>query len=623
MSTRILITLTIIVTLFSQLALGQKKGRVRRTPKPVTQTQAPVNTPSPRSTAGAEVTTDPRVSQVINRSEEYFKSGQSFLKRGGRMQARDEFDKAIDTILSSGIDVRADPRLQTYYLELVERIYRLEVPQQNAGGFKDQRFEPSPLDDLARRTLMASEPNISQEDTADLELAKNAIDFKFNTNPLIQQFINYYQSRGRPVMETDLRRSGQFMKMARRIFREEGMPEDITWLAQIESNWNPKLVTSRGAGLWQFPSDRGKAYGLRQSAWVDERMSLERATRASAKYLKALANHYNGNWELAIAAYNNGEVNIDRAIQRAGRADFWVIYPYLAQESRGYLPKVLATILIAKNPEKYGFRNISLDAALSYDVIQVQSTTNLFLIADAIGTNIDYIRYLNPELLKDTTPQGETQQVRVPAGQAEPIVATLSLIPLEQRGVLDRVPGEVRENAAKKIAAWKAKQAGCRLTLAEVPELRGFRLGMTLRQVKEKITTESYFDNLYTLSEFGERSIRITGYQLKGENSKGVSDVGFEFLDDKLTLIKVTYDGSVRWKSSQDFISRVVEALGLPPSGESRRSEYRLDCSGFSIEIDYGSGYMPTVRIYDPEAPRVVAKRRADKEEKKRREFKP
>jgi membrane-bound lytic murein transglycosylase D len=622
-SSRTLITLIILFSISTQPIVGQKKRRSRQPPKPVPTSQPSTNKPAASSTPNDLGSTDSRVLPVINRAEEYFQSGQSFLKRGGRKQARDEFDKAIDTILNSGIDVRATPRLQTCYLELVERIYRLEVPQQRVGGFKDQRFEPSPLDDLARLTLTPSEPNVSQEDRAGLEQARNAVDFKFNTNPLIQQFINYYQGRGRPVMETDLRRSGQFIKMARRIFREEGVPEEVTWLAQIESHWNPKYVTPRGAGLWQLPTIKVKEYGLRQSDRVDERMSLERATRASAKYLKALAGRYNGNWELAIAAYNAGEGNIDRAIQRARRADFWAIYPYIAQENRGYLPNVLAIILIAKNPEKYGFSNLSHDAPLSYDVVQVQSATNLYLIADATGTSIDAIRYLNPELLKDTTPQGEAHQVRVPAGRSQALVAVLTLIPQEQRAVLVRAPGEVRENAAKRIAALKAKEAGCQLTLAQAPELRGFRLGMTLAQVKEKITSESYFDRLYTVSEFGERSVRVSGYQLKAENSKGVSDAEFEFLDDKLTLLKVTYDGSVRWNSPQEFVSRVVEALGLPPSDDSRRSAYRLECSGFIVEIDYSSGYMPTIRIYDPEAPRVVAKRRADKEEKKRREFKP
>ena len=110
-----------------------------------------------------------------------------------------------------------------------------------------------------------------------------------------------------------------------------------------------------------FPAPVG--YGLRQTAWIDERNSFEQATRASARHLKDLAKRYNGNWELAMAAYNTGAGNIDRAISRAGTANFWMIYPYIAQETRNYVPNILAAILIAKNPEKYGFKGIKPEAA--------------------------------------------------------------------------------------------------------------------------------------------------------------------------------------------------------------------------------------------------------------------
>jgi membrane-bound lytic murein transglycosylase D len=418
---------------------------------------------------------DGAVSKVIDRAEVHFKQGEINLKDNRREQAREEFDRAVDTILNSGMDVRANQRLQTYYLELVERIYRLEVPQQRttpnslinqqvaqnipvstnapaiqdaqdetAVGFKDQKFEPSPLDELAKLILTPTEEYVDPADLEGLEVAKNSIDFKFNTNPLIQQYINYYQGRGRGTMESGIRRSGQFMKMARKIFREEGVPEDIVWLGQVESGWRTKAMSwASASGLWQFIPGTGRTYGLRQTAWVDERNSLEKATRASARYLKDLANHYNGNWELAMAAYNTGQGNVDRAIQRAGRADFWAIYPYIAQETRNYVPNILATMLIAKNPEKYGFRNIRPDAPLSYDIIQVPSATSLQLIANATGTSLDYIRYLNPELRKDVTPRGEAYTVRIPGGKATQAVAYIKNVPADRRDQAPRLTQQV------------------------------------------------------------------------------------------------------------------------------------------------------------------------------------
>src|SRR5262249_15957105 len=153
--------------------------------------------------------------------------------------------------------------------------------------------------------------------------------------------------RGRSTMENGLRRSGQFMPLARRIFKEEGVPLDVTWLGQVESAWRVKALSwASAAGLWQFVPSAGRTYNLRQSAWIDERYSLEQATRASARYLSDLAKRYNGNWELAMAAYNTGAGNVDRAIARAGTASFWAIYPYIAQETRNYVPNILAVILI-------------------------------------------------------------------------------------------------------------------------------------------------------------------------------------------------------------------------------------------------------------------------------------
>src|SRR5437764_7205435 len=209
-------------------------------------------------------------------------------------------------------------------------------------------------------------------------------------------------------MEAGLRRSGRFMKIARETFRQMGVPEDVTWLGQVESAWSPKARSSAAAsGLWQFVPSSGAQYGLRQTAWVDERNGIEKPTAASARYLKDLAKRYNGDWLLAMAAYNTGALNVDRAISRAGEANYWKIYPYIAQETRNYVPNILAVILIAKNPERYGFRNIQKMSPLAYDTVSVPSATSLSLIAQLTDTSLDYIRSLNPELRRDSTPPGE------------------------------------------------------------------------------------------------------------------------------------------------------------------------------------------------------------------------
>lgn len=452
--------------------------------------------------------TNGRVSQLIARAEDHFRKGKLNLDDNKRDAARDEFDQAVDTLLESGLDVRANQRLQTFYLELVERIYREEVPighglphataslvaqngqvpvagQDPTGkpqpvqvGFREQKFDPSPLDELSKLVLTAEEQNVSEADVNALELAKNNVDFAFTINPLIQQYINYYQGRGRSTMEAGLRRSGRYMALARKIFREEGVPVDIAWLGQVESAWHPNALSHAAAsGLWQFVPATGRQYGLRQSAWIDERNSFEQATRASARYLKDLAKRYNGNWELAMGGYNTGAGNIDRGIARAGMADFWTIYPYLYQETRNYVPNILATILIAKNPQKYGFSGIRPEAPLSYDVVQLPTTTSLQLIADATDSSVDFLRSINPELRRDVTPRDGIYNVRVPAGRSKQLVAVLKRIPGDRRDtarVISVVPGEDIQSVANR-------------TGVSVVQLQAFNTGVDLKTTTKLI----------------------------------------------------------------------------------------------------------------------------------------
>src|SRR5256885_4060776 len=248
---------------------------------------------SARSIPTAVEQSEGRIVQIIARAEDHFRKGKLNLEDNKREQAREEFDKAVDSILESGFDVRASQKLQTYYLELVERIYREEVPlqqptapnitgtqlvAQNAQdpatqkpqpppqiGFRDQKFEPSPLDELSKLVLTDTEKEVSSEDLLALEQAQRNVNFSFTLNPLIQQYINYYQGpRGRATMENGLRRSGQFMKLARKIFAEEGVPLDVTWLGQVESAWKPRAVSwASASGLWQFVPYTGRRFDLR------------------------------------------------------------------------------------------------------------------------------------------------------------------------------------------------------------------------------------------------------------------------------------------------------------------------------------------------------------------------
>lgn len=404
------------------------------------------------------------IQKIMDRADERFQAGEEQFKKGDYQQARRAYDRAVDIILESGVDVRSDARLQQYYQKLVEQIFQRQVallklepngssqaaesgfvsqviqtdepkPPVGKRGFGDQTYTASPLDELAKIKLTEDETKGATDDAVQNAVSSARLDFRFKPNALVQSYINYYMGRGRVTMESGLRRSGRYMALARRIFREEGVPQDLAWLGQVESAWSPFARSWAAAvGLWQFIPGTGARYDLRQDYWVDERMSYEKATRASARYLKWLANRYAGNWELAMAAYNSGEGNVDRAIARSGYADFWEIYQrgLLPLETRNYVPNILATIIIAKDPEKYGFK-VKPDPPLAYDTVVVNNSVDLKLVADACDVQHEYVLALNPELKRGQTPPGIPHPLRVPVKCGRQLQATLKLIPPDKR----------------------------------------------------------------------------------------------------------------------------------------------------------------------------------------------
>ena len=409
------------------------------------------------------------VQKVIERSNSYFQSGEANFKDGNYDKARREYDRAVDIVLEAGIDVRGDARLKQHYQTLIDHIYQrqmtllsaapvppsntvasnngLQEPSQDSQGpqpqekqasdrgFGQQAYSPSPLDELTKLKLTEEETKDVTEDQVKTAISAAKLDFNFKPNTLIQSFINYYTGRGRATMEAGLRRSGRFMAMARKIFKEEGVPQDIAWLGQVESAWSPVARSWASAvGLWQFIPSTGARYGLRQDFYVDERSSFEKATHASARYLKWLAQRYEGNWELAMAAYNSGEGRIDSAIARSGYADFWDIYArgLIPNETRNYVPNILATIIIAKNPEKYGF-SIKPEPPLTFDWVKVVNRTDLRLVADATDIPYDYLLMLNPELKRGETPPGVDHVIRVPSGKGNILKEALKRIPADKR----------------------------------------------------------------------------------------------------------------------------------------------------------------------------------------------
>jgi len=240
-------------------------------------------------------------------------------------------------------------------------------------------------------------------------------------NDKVEYFIRYFKSKKKRFFSESLSRSGRYIPLIKEIFRKENLPPELAYLALIESGFKINAYSkARAYGLWQFMKGTGRKYGLRIDFWVDERRDPEKSTIAAARYLKDLYNMFNS-WELAIAAYNAGELRIQRAIKRYKTRDFWKLSKkrYIPLETKNFVPKFFAAVLIAENPEKYGFYDIGYKKPVIYDRVKVSPKTNLRLIAKACGSSIRYIRKLNPALKRGYTPPYSNYEVKIPSGKEE------------------------------------------------------------------------------------------------------------------------------------------------------------------------------------------------------------
>ncbi|HKP84826.1 MAG TPA: lytic transglycosylase domain-containing protein [Blastocatellia bacterium] len=359
-----------------------------------------------------------QVAQIRTKAESLYQEGKQAYENKEYDRARHKFDEAVDTILIGTIDIRSDDELRIYYRELIEKVNHFQIAslEQKDGGFSEQRYEPSPLDRLA--SLSEAELEEVSADVADDVNAR--FNFNFTAAHPVKQFISYFtRGRGRVTMEAGLQRSVRFREMAERIFKQEGVPTDLIWLAQVESGWNPYAYSSAAAkGIWQFIPSTGTRFGLSQNYWVDERSNPEKSTRAAAQYLKWLATRYRGDWTLALAAYNTGEGNIDSAIARSGSRDFWRIHGsgFIAQETRNYVPAILAVVTIAKNPRKYGF-DLPPAYPYRYETRMIAGQTELRPLAKKLKISYGALLEMNPELQRGVTPPGK-HTLRIPSALA-------------------------------------------------------------------------------------------------------------------------------------------------------------------------------------------------------------
>lgn len=280
----------------------------------------------------------------------------------------------------------------------------------------------------------------SSDDESDLELPNVNLpisDIPLTLNSKVEYFLYYFQTSGKPSFSRWLSHSSRYIPMMKEILKREGMPEDLVYVAMIESGFQMHARSwANAVGPWQFVSDTGRRYALRIDQWIDERKDPVKATSAAALYLKELYGMFKGDWYLAAAGYNAGENKILRAISMYNTSDFWEISrgSYLKRETKEYVPKLLAAAIIAKDPARYGFTDIAYLTPIEYDTVKIPSRTNLDLVAKLCGTTFESIKELNPDLRHWCTPPNYPDyQLKIPKGSKQQFEAEYTKIPEDQR----------------------------------------------------------------------------------------------------------------------------------------------------------------------------------------------
>src|SRR5487761_62693 len=396
----------------------------------------------------------PAVDVLIEQVQAAFDAGQQAYNAGQPVLARKDFNAALDRLMRSHLDSTADPRLKDLFNRIVDTMqsYEMEAEQKDeavadAGdetadnadiaGESQPVVQPestAPIEEIANmESLPATDPRLAA--MAEKEWISVALDLPLTVNASVLQYLSFFESpRGREIVELGLQRAGRYRAMIESTLKKEGVPQDLIYLAQAESAFKPRVVSSMGArGIWQFMPYTGEEYGLRRNYWVDDRNDPIAATRAAAEHFRDLYDMF-GDWYLVMAAYNSGPLNVARAVERTGYADFWKLQKLnaLPAQTKNYVPIILALAMVAKDPLLYGI-HVDPDPPLTFDTIRLNHAISLRLVADATNTSLDDLEAMNPELVRGITPNQPGFALHVPPGTGPELQKEIASIPLDKR----------------------------------------------------------------------------------------------------------------------------------------------------------------------------------------------
>ncbi len=400
---------------------------------------APTSTPRRKTEADA----------TLQNAERSYQRGRRLYQSQDLDGARREFDRAIDLMLVAGSQDSGDrAEIERRLEEMADAIHRYDLEDFGAVASVDQpNYEKAPLEDILQMTFPV-DPKLKDKVTA--QVSATVSQLPLSVTDAVLGYINYFSNRGRRTLLAGLQRSGRYRPMIQRVLDEEGVPQELIHLAQAESGFFPRAMSRAAAGgMWQFLKWRGNEYGLKQTAFSDDRMDPEMATRAAAKHLHDLYQEF-GDWYLAIAAYNCGPMVVEKAVERTGYADFWELRArgVLPAETTNYVPIILAMTIMEKNAAEYGIEGFQMDSSLEYDTVETRGVTSLALVSDILDVPSTELADMNPSSLRGMVP--EAYPLHVPKGTADQLMA-----------VMQRIP-------SNHLDAWRVHSVGSGETLPEI-----------------------------------------------------------------------------------------------------------------------------------------------------------
>jgi membrane-bound lytic murein transglycosylase D len=373
----------------------------------------------------------PDLMNLMRNAQLKYLEGSKLIKSGESDRARAAFNKAVDLLLESDYSLNSNIEFNQFFQDLIRRIQQDESKYLRPPDL-DEKPESAVVDELEKVDLIPITVDPDLQDVVEADLANTRYDIPVTLNERVLKSLNFWLNKGRKYFVSGLMRSGRYKDMIERIFREQSVPLDLMYLAQVESLFKTNALSRAMAkGIWQFGKGTAVRYGLKVNSYIDERSDPEKSTVAAARYLNDLYAMFK-DWNLVLAAYNWGEGKVLKLMDRSGINDFWELMELrrnFPAETQNHVPLIMASIILARNPDKYGLPG-DLESALEVSKIQVGKPIDLRAAARILNISLEELKQLNPALRGLSTPPGYPEfQLNIPAQSTADMQQKVAVLP--------------------------------------------------------------------------------------------------------------------------------------------------------------------------------------------------